>query len=119
LNWFWVAWFRLKERWRTSLLMMPACFVVGGFLLARAVVELEQQFDRDGMGYTDLSTTVAILTAMFGGLLTFSGFIITMLLLVPPFVSAQLSPRVLQLWLRQPYFKIALGLLFATYQASP
>lgn len=112
LSWFWVAWFRLKERWRTSLWMVPACFVVGAFLLAQAVVELEKVYDRDGLGLTDRSTTVSILAAMFGGLLTFSGFIITMLLLVPPFVSAQLSPRALQIWLRQPYFKIALGLLF-------
>lgn len=112
LSWFWVAWFRLKERWRTSLWLVPACFVVGAFLLAQAVVELEKPYDRKGLGLTDHSTTVSILTAMFGGLLTFSGFIITMLLLVPPFVSAQLSPRVLQIWLRQPYLKLALGLLF-------
>lgn len=107
-----MAWFRLEERWKTSLWMVPACFVVGAFLLARAVVELEQAYDSDGLAFADLSTTVSILTAMFGGLLTFSGFIITMLLLVPPFVSAQLSPRVLQIWLRQPYLKLALGLLF-------
>jgi uncharacterized membrane protein len=112
MHWFWLAWFRLKERWRTSLWMIPGCFVIGAILLANLVVEIEQELWVDGTAFPDRSTTVSILTAMFGGLLTFSGFIITMLLLVPPFVSAQLSPRVLQLWLRQPYLKIALGLLF-------
>ena len=112
MHWFWLAWFQFKERWRTSLWMIPGCFVIGAILLANLIIEVEQEFWVEGTAFPDRSTTVSILTAMFGGLLTFSGFIITMLLLVPPFVSAQLSPRVLQLWLRRPYLKIALGLLF-------
>ncbi len=109
--WYLRSW--LREYLSTSLWILPLLMAAGGLLLAQGVVEFDRRNPNILFEYSESQAT-SILTAMFSGLLTFIGFIVTMLLLVPQFASAQLTPRVMAIWYRQAPIKLALGFFFAS-----
>jgi uncharacterized membrane protein len=59
-----------------------------------------------------------MLGAMAGGMITFTGFVFSILLLAVQFGSSQFSPRMLRRFLRDPTTKIALGVFIATFLYS-
>ncbi len=57
----------------------------------------------------------SVLGAIAGGMITFTGFVFSILLLAVQFGSSQFSPRMLRRFLRDPSTKAALGTFMATF----
>ena len=57
----------------------------------------------------------SVLGAIAGGMITFTGFVFSILLLSVQFGSSQFSPRMLRRFLRDPSTKAALGIFMATF----
>ena len=60
-------------------------------------------------------TARGLLGALAGGMITFTGFVFSILLLAVQFGSSQFSPRMLRRFLRDRTTKVALGMFMATF----
>ncbi|HUG29488.1 MAG TPA: DUF2254 domain-containing protein [Candidatus Limnocylindria bacterium] len=109
----------LREHVRTSLWFMPALFALGAVLLAFILLNVDRQ----------LSSTASFLVVYGGGadgargvlstiaqsMLTFTGLVFTITMLVLQLASTQLSPRVMRTFLRDRNNQAVLGLFVATF----
>jgi uncharacterized membrane protein len=111
----WRTRWRLYEYLRNSLWIVPflcvALALAAGFLLP--VVD-EHVTGTIGIVY-GADAGRALLGAIAGGMITFTGFVFSILLLAVQFGSSQFSPRMLRRFLRDPSTKAALGIFMATF----
>jgi uncharacterized membrane protein len=106
--------FRFRQYWQINLWMIPVISGIAGGLLAFGLVALDKSWDSlDRLEY-DEGVATALLTALLSATVTFSGFIFTMLLLVPQFGGSQLSARVLQHLYRDIKLKLTFGMFIGT-----
>jgi uncharacterized membrane protein len=114
----WMSWrarWRVYEFVRNSLWLVPLSFMVvaaaAGVLLPvvdeNTSVILGVDFGSDAGR--------SVLGAVAGGMITFTGFVFSILLLAVQFGSSQFSPRMLRRFLRAPTTKLALGTFMATF----
>lgn len=111
----WRTRWRIYEYVRNSLWIVPA--ILGALAIALGV----------GLPNLDEHTTTTIgisfgsdaargvLGSIAGGMITFTGFVFSILLLAVQFGSSQFSPRMLRRFLRDPSTKFALGIFMATF----
>jgi uncharacterized membrane protein len=110
----WSLSFRLRQYWLGSLWIIPVACAVIGALVAIAMVKLDQAWEpTDWLLYSE-GTATALLSAIVTASITFTGFVFTMLLLVPQFGGSQLSARVLHLIYRDPNLKLVFGAFLST-----
>jgi len=113
-----VSW---RTRWavyeyvRNSLWIVPAIFGAIAIALGILLPELDQRATTTiGISF-GAGAAQGMLGSMAGGMITFTGFVFSILLLAVQFGSSQFSPRMLRRFLRDPTTKIALGLFMATF----
>lgn len=107
----WILHYRLREYLAINLWVLPMLFTIGGYFFAHVAVEVDKRNTVLEMAY-DPSYATTLLAAMFSGIVTFIGFVITIVLLVPQFAGTQLSPRILSIWYRRSPIKLALSFFF-------
>jgi uncharacterized membrane protein len=113
-------WLAIRERLRLSLVFIPAVFAVGAALLAIAIVALDHQLAHEntnavfGFGGTAEGSR-AVLSTIAQSMLTFTGLVFTITMLVLQLASSQLSPRVMRTFLRDRTNQVVLGLFVATF----
>ncbi len=111
----WRTRWRLYEYLRNSLWIVPflcvALALAAGFLLPTVD---EHVTGTIGIVY-GADAGRAVLGAVAGGMITFTGFVFSILLLAVQFGSSQFSPRMLRRFLRDPSTKAALGIFMATF----
>ena len=110
----WSLSFRVRQYWLGSLWIIPVGCAVAGALLAIAMVNLDQAWEETGWLLYSEGTAIALLSAILTATITFTGFVFTMLLLVPQFGGSQLSARVLHLIYRDPRLKLIFGVFLGT-----
>jgi uncharacterized membrane protein len=110
----WRLLFRFREYWVGNLWIIPALFAVAGCLGALGMVSVDKSLADNEWFQYDAGTATSILSALLSATITFTGFVFTMLLLVPQFSGSQLSARVLHLIYRDPKQKLIFGLLLGT-----
>ncbi len=104
---------------RSSLWFIPSVCVVFAFVLAEVSIRVDQAVDREGTswflfgGGTDSARSVVSTIAQ--SMLTFTGLVFTVTMLVLQLASNQLSPRVMRTFLRDRGNQIVLGVFIATY----
>lgn len=110
-----------RTRWsvyeyvRNSLWIVPALFVVLAIVLGVAIPTVDQH-TKITIGISFGSDAArGVLGAIAGGMITFTGFVFSILLLAVQFGSSQFSPRMLRRFLRDPTTKVALGMFMATF----
>jgi uncharacterized membrane protein len=110
----WKRRFELKEFIQNSLWFIPVIAVILGFVLEYLIVELEHRWAApETLRFTpDAANT--LLTSMFGAQISFTGFVLTMLVLVIQFTGVSFSPRVLIFVFRDRQLKFVLGLFVGT-----
>ncbi len=109
----WRTKFRLRQYWMGSLWILPTVMTLFASLLAQTMQYLDKSFhDRAWLQY-ESGTAITILGAFLAASITFTGFVFTMLLLVPQFAGSQLSTRVLHLQYRDVRIKFLFGLFTA------
>jgi uncharacterized membrane protein len=110
----------LRDRLRTSLWFVPTLFAVGAVLLAVGLLDLDHglagsapnilfAFGGTAAGARSVLSTIA------QSMLTFTGLVFSITMLVLQLASSQLSPRVTRTFLRDRANQVVLGLFVATF----
>lgn len=111
----WRIRWRLYEYVRNSLWIVPLLFVVAMGALAIILPRVDEHTSTTiGISFGEEAAR-SVLGAIAGGMITFTGFVFSILLLAVQFGSAQFSPRLLRRFLRDPTTKVALGTFMATF----
>jgi uncharacterized membrane protein len=109
----WRLRWRIREYFRNSIWIIPGAFALVVFLLGREPprADLEAEFTRQ----YGAEAARGLLSALASGMIAFTGFVFSILLLAVTFGSNQFSPRMLRRFLRDRTTKIALGTFIATF----
>ena len=111
----WRTRWKLIEFLRNSIWVVPAAFVLVAMVMGVAFPDIDEATGVViGVDY-GASAAQGMLGAMAGGMITFTGFVFSILLLAVQFGSSQFSPRMLRRFLRDPTTKISLGMFMATF----
>lgn len=108
----------LRRRARSSFWLVPAACVVGSVVLALAVVQLDQALG-------DFQTSVlfpgppegarSLLGAIISAMISFTGLVFSITVVVLSLTSGQFSPRVLRGFLQDRVIQWSLGVFVATF----
>ncbi len=111
----WRTRWKLIEYVRNSIWIVPAIFSALAIAMGLILPGIDER-TKDVVGVSfGASSAQGILGALAGGMITFTGFVFSILLLAVQFGSSQFSPRMLRRFLRDPTTKIALGMFMATF----
>jgi len=110
-----------RTRWsifeyvRNSIWIVPAVFAALAIAMGIVLPKLDEHVDTTiGISFgSDAARNV--LGSLAGGMITFTGFVFSILLLAVQFGSSQFSPRMLRRFLRDPTTKLSLGIFMATF----
>jgi uncharacterized membrane protein len=115
----------LADRLRSSLWFIPGAFALGSIVASVALVALDHLVDRTVAG--SLSGVLfaggpdsarLVLSTIAAAMLSFTGLVFTVTMLVLQLASSQLSPRVMRTFLRDRLNQVVLGLFVATFVYS-
>jgi len=111
----WRTRWRIYEYVRNSLWIVPALFVVLAIAMGIVIPDIDESVNTTiGISF-GAEAARGVLGALAGGMITFTGFVFSILLLAVQFGSSQFSPRMLRRFLRDPTTKVALGIFMATF----
>lgn len=111
----WRTRWKIVEHIRNSIWIVPAAFAIVAICMGILVPHFDQQHvESVGIRY-GAGAAQGILGAIAGGMITFTGFVFSILLLAVQFGSSQFSPRMLRRFLRDPTTKVSLGVFMATF----
>lgn len=109
----WRMRWRITEYLRDSIWLVPGAFALAAYLLSRARPSAATEADFP-IQYGP-ETARSLLSALSSGMIAFTGFVFSILLLAVQFGSSQFSPRMLRRFLRDGTTKVALGVFIATF----
>jgi uncharacterized membrane protein len=116
-----MVWLTTVGEWlRLRLWFVPALLTLGAGLLAVVLVALDQQLAEDPgwLGFAFGGTAEGaqnVLSVIATSMLTFTGLVFSITMLVLQAASSQLSPRVMRTFLRDRGNQVVLGLFVATF----
>ena len=114
----WRRRFRLRQRLKSSLWVIPVAGAVLGLVLSLASVAIE-----DAAGFPDAldyssSSGLSILTTIIGATVGLFGFVVTVSVLVVQMSTGTFSARYMRLWYRDRTLKAVLAVLLCTLTLS-
>lgn len=110
-------WAELRDKVRTGFWAIPTACVIGAVLLALGLVRL----DRARQGSLSYAFGAGpdgareVLSAITTAMITFTGLVFSITIVVLQLTSSQFSPRVLRTFLRDRQTQLALGVFVATF----
>lgn len=111
----WRTRWKIAEFVRNSLWIVPGLSVTLAMILGLLLPEIDRNTESSiGVTFGE-GAAESILSSLASGMITFTGFVFSILLLAVQFGSSQFSPRMLRRFLRDPTTKIALGMFMATF----
>ena len=114
----WIKRFRIRQYLRGSLWVVPLIGGVLGSVLALVVGNLDARLQLpDQLSYSS-STASGLLTAIVGAMVAFTGFVVTISVLVIQMATGSLSARYMRLWYRDRLQKAVLAVLVGTLSFS-
>jgi uncharacterized membrane protein len=109
----WAARFRISEWIARSWLVIPSAYVTAALVLGEITPNVEP-FGESTLGFTiGADDARAILSSISGGMIAFSGIVVSVAVLVVQFGAGQYTPRLVLRFRRDPAVKHALGLFVA------
>ena len=114
----WGRRFRIHERVRGSLVIVPLLGAILGSILGVAVAEVDRHLDLPNYVQYSSSTASTLLTVIVGAAAALTGFVVTVTTLMVQMVIGTFSPRYMRLWYRDPLLKATLALLAGTLTFS-
>ena len=109
---------RLADALRTGFWAVPTACVLIALLLALGLVELDRALD-DGLGDVTFGAgpdgAREVLSAITTSMITFTGLVFSITIVVLQLTSSQFSPRVLRTFLRDRQTQLSLGAFVATF----
>ncbi len=113
------------DRLRSRLWFIPGLFVIGAIAAALVLVPLDRLLDRSvarplaGILFAGGPDSARlVLSTIAAAMLTFTGLVYTVTMLVLQLASNQLSPRVMRTFLRDRVNQTVLGLFIATFLSA-
>lgn len=114
--------FGLREHIRTSLWFVPTLCVLASIVLAIVLGSLDARVDSEWIDeWTfagDAENARTFLTTISTSMITFTGLVFTITIVVLQLASQQLSPRVLRTFLSDRLSQLSLGIFVATFTYS-
>jgi uncharacterized membrane protein len=110
--------FYLREHLRSSLWFLPTLcvlFVVG---LAAVLVSIDREFGSNTFFEGSPDSAQTILSTISASMITFTGLVYSITIVVLQLASQQFSPRVLRTFLRDRHSQLALGVFVGTFTYS-
>jgi uncharacterized membrane protein len=110
-----------RTRWRAFEYVRNSIWIVPGLfgVIAIAAGLALPRFDEDSAVTIGIAFSAdaarSVLGSIASGMIAFTGFVFSILLLAVQFGSSQFSPRMLRRFLRDPTTKFALGIFIATF----
>jgi uncharacterized membrane protein len=109
----WGSRFRAREWLDRSWIVVPALYIVAALALGKLIPSLES----DGTGpfglHLDQDSARSILEAVAGGMIAFTGFVVSVAVVVVQFGASQYTPRLVLRFRRDIVVKHALGIFIA------
>jgi uncharacterized membrane protein len=109
---WWRVRFAAREWLTRSLVIVPALYIVAALVLGEGVGRIEGQRDLLALGIAQ-DTALTFLSAVAGGMIAFTGLVVSVALLVVQFAASQYTPRLVAMFRRDPVVKHALGIFVA------
>ncbi|WP_086831083.1 DUF2254 domain-containing protein [Streptomyces sp. NRRL B-24572] len=113
----WAARFRLRQRVKASLWVLPTLGLLLGVLLAELAL-LAEGTKVPGDWHYSATTASGVLTAIVGAMVALLGFVVTIGVLVVQQATGTLSPRYMRLWYRDRLQKAVLATFTGTFAFS-
>lgn len=112
----WLQRYRLKSYFRNSLWILPALSIVAGSIS----VSLLTSYERSIGSHTNISpeSARAIMTTVASSTFTLVVLVSSAVLLAIQIASAQLTPRIIAMFYRSPYQKLAFSIFVFTFTFS-
>jgi len=108
----WRRRFTGREWVRRSLVVVPSLYILGALVLAQLAARVEGEQDVLALGFAK-ETALTLLSAIAGGMIAFTGLVISVSLLVVQFGAGQYTPRLVGLFRRDRVVTHALGIFIA------
>ncbi|SDP34375.1 Uncharacterized membrane protein [Actinopolyspora xinjiangensis] len=108
---------RIAEHLRNRIWIVPAVFAALAIAAGIAFPVVDGSTGLTIIAF-DPEAARSLLGSLAGGMITFTGFVFSILLVAVQFGSSQFSPRMLLLFLRDPVTQLALGTFIATFLYS-
>lgn len=107
----------LRERLRSSLWFLPALSLLATAVLAGITIPIDAALhERVHVGFIGGPDSArALLSTVAASMITFTGLVFSITIVVLQLASAQFSPRVLRTFLRDRTTQVALGVFVATF----
>lgn len=109
---------RLADGLRESLWFYPALAVAGAIALGLGIAALDRGFDAEGTSFSfggGPDAARIVLSTIAGSMITFTGLVFTITMVVLQQASGQFSPRVLRTFLRDRQSQASLAVFMATF----
>jgi uncharacterized membrane protein len=109
---------QLREQVRSGFWAVPAGAVLASILLALGLVEVDRHVGTSGLRFTfgaGPDGAREVLSAITTAMITFTGLVFSITVVVLQLTSSQFSPRVLRTFLRDRQTQWALGVFTATF----
>ena len=108
--------FRLREAIRGSLWFIPGLCVIGAILLAFVLTWVDERVEELQFAFQGGPDSArGFLSTIAASMITFTGLVFTITIVVLQLASQQFSPRVLRTFLRDRHSQVALGVFTATF----
>lgn len=91
---------RLRLWWENASWVIPLAGILGAAALSQGLVQLDQDVSGSERGLLTASSAQTLLSAIGGGMVTFTGFVFSVVLLVIQFGSSAYSPRTVTYFMR-------------------
>ena len=101
-----------RLRYRQSLIVVPVLYVAGAIVLGNLAPEIDEA---RGSGSASVGTARDLLTATATGMIAFTGFVLSGVLVVVQFAAGSYSPRLVLWFRRDRLIKNAIGIFLAAF----
>ncbi len=107
---------RVRLWWERAFWVIPTVGVVAGIALSEVVSQVDDELMRGGFvpQLVSASSTAQLLSAIGGGMITFTGFVFSFVVLLLQFGSSQYSPRTVSYFLRARATRVILAIFLGT-----
>lgn len=113
LDWAWR--FRLRERLRSSLLVVPMVFAVGAVFLEAFVVSATRELTPPEPNQVSAGGVPTVLAVIAGSMMTVTAIVFSVLTLTVQYAGATISPRAVRTFYRDRVVKVSLGFFVGTF----
>lgn len=108
--------FRWREKVRGSLWFIPGLCVTGAIVLAYVLTYVDERVEELHFAFGGGADSArGFLSTIASSMITFTGLVFTITIVVLQLASQQFSPRVLRTFLRDRHSQVALGVFTATF----